>query len=476
MIVWIRRELRVDDHLALWSAVQDAGEVIPLFIVEDHFRSLAPSKQKVMIEALIELRTSLRNRGGELFVRSGDPLKVIHQFLRDTKVAGVYVTKEYHPCGRERDRKIESSLRQVGKTWKEFKDHVIFDDHEILTTSGSPYTVYSAYRRAWRARQEVIPPPLPRLKKVASPNIDAGEIPNIGLIGQTIVTDHFPLGGEKHGYKGSKRFLRQMVGFYHEQRDFPGRDGTSRLSHHLATGTLSVRTLYHDLVKSSQAIRGLEKQGVDTFLTELIWREFYYQILANYPHVVSGSFRKNFDGLSWSRNEAHVDAWRSGQTGYPIVDAAMRQLVTEGWMHNRCRMIVANFLVKDLHINWQVGETYFMQQLADGDVALNNGGWQWCAGTGTDAQPWFRILNPILQSKRFDPRGEYLRNYVPELRKVPGKYIHEPWLMPVSVQREAGVRIGKHYPMPIVDHEMERRRTLEIFGKLNKSDHHNNHK
>jgi deoxyribodipyrimidine photo-lyase len=231
------------------------------------------------------------------------------------------------------------------------------------------------------------------------------------------------------------------------------------------------------LVKSSQSIQGLKKQGVDAFLNELIWREFYYQILANYPHAAIESFKGKFEGLPWSCDQEHADAWRSGQTGYPIVDAAMRQLVTEGWMHNRCRMIVANFLVKDLHINWQVGEEYFMQHLADGDTALNNGGWQWCAGTGTDAQPWFRILNPVLQSKKFDPRGEYIRKYIPELTNVQDKYIHEPWLMPSPVQREAGVLIGKQYPMSIVDHERERKHTLEVFGKINNSYHHsNNHK
>jgi len=477
LVVWIRRELRVDDHLALWSAVQDAVEVIPLFIVEDDFRSLAPAKQKVTIEALTELRFSLRNIGGDLFIRSGDPMKVIHQFLRESSIAGVYATREYHPARREKDQKLKSSVEHIGRFWKEFKDHVIYDGKEILTSSGSPYVVYSAYRRAWLTQQNEITPPLPRMEKVASPDIEAGEIPILTLNGQKIGTDKFPIGGEKQAYKESKRFLEQKVGYYHEQRDLPGHGGTSRISHHLASGSLSIRTLYNDLAKSAHSTQGLQKQGVDVFLNELIWREFYYQILANYPHVVTGSFKTKLGGLPWSRNEEHEDAWRSGQTGYPIVDAAMRQLVTEGWMHNRCRMIVANFLVKDLHINWQVGEEYFMQHLADGDVALNNGGWQWCAGTGTDAQPWFRILNPILQSKRFDPHGEYLRTYVPELNNVSDKYIHEPWLMPVSVQREAGVLIGKHYPMPIVDHEQERRHTLNIFGKINKSNHHhNNHK
>jgi len=477
LVVWIRRELRVDDHLALWNAVQDAVEVIPLFIVEDDFRSLAPAKQKVMIEALTELRKSLRNRGGELFVRSGDPLKVIHQFLRESSVAGVYVTKEYHPFRRERDQNLKLSLEEIGKVWGEFKDHVLFDDNEILTITGSPYTVFSAYRKAWRARQDEITPPLPRLKNIVSPDIEAGEIPFLAFNGRKIGMDKFPMGGEKQAQKETKRFLEQKVGYYHEQRDLPGHDGTSCLSHHLATGSLSVRTLYNDLVKSYQAIRGLKEQGLDAFLNELIWREFYYQILANYPHVATGSFKAKFDGLPWSRNGEHTDAWRHGQTGYPIVDAAMRQLVTEGWMHNRCRMIVANFLVKDLHINWQVGEEYFIQHLADGDVALNNGGWQWCAGTGTDAQPWFRILNPVLQSKRFDPRGEYIRKYIPELSNVPDKYIHEPWLMPTPVQRHTGVLIGKKYPLPIVNHERERKHTLEVFGKINNSHHHyNNHK
>jgi deoxyribodipyrimidine photo-lyase len=247
-------------------------------------------------------------------------------------------------------------------------------------------------------------------------------------------------------------------------RDLPGEEGTSRISHHLASGSLGIRSVYHALRRRGEATRGLAKQGTDTFLNELIWREFYYQILANFPHVVTGAFKPAFDRLEWSDNRDHLDAWRSGRTGYPIVDAAMRQLNTEGWMHNRCRMITANFLAKDLHIDWRAGERYFMETLADGDVALNNGGWQWSAGTGNDAQPWFRIFNPTLQSKKFDPDGTYIRRYLPELSRVPEGHLHEPWRMSAAEQARSGCRIGADYPAPIVDHAIERARTLVLYA------------
>jgi deoxyribodipyrimidine photo-lyase len=232
---------------------------------------------------------------------------------------------------------------------------------------------------------------------------------------------------------------------------------------------MNIRTAYHGLRERCATARGVLKPGADIFLNELIWREFYYQILANFPHVVRGAFRHTYDALEWSSNERHLEAWRSGRTGYPVVDAAMRQLRLEGWMHNRGRMVVASFLTKDLRIDWRRGEEYFMEHLADGDAALNNGGWQWCSGTGNDAQPWFRIFNPVLQSKKFDPAGEYIKRYVPELENIPARYIHEPWLMPRSVQQQSGCLIGKHYPAPIVDHDRERKRTLEIYSRIARS-------
>jgi deoxyribodipyrimidine photo-lyase len=248
-------------------------------------------------------------------------------------------------------------------------------------------------------------------------------------------------------------------------RDFPGIDGTSRLSPFLALGAISIRRVYWAARERGLNAGRNEREQIDTFISELIWREFYYQILANFPYVVDGAYREEFRDIPWSANEDHFRRWREGTTGYPIVDAAMRQLAAEGWMHNRTRMITASFLTKDLHLNWQWGEQVFAGQLIDADLASNNGGWQWTAGTGTDASPWFRIFNPVTQSRKFDPEGVYIRKYLPELRRVPAAAVHEPWTMTRSQQEAAGCIIGRDYPEPVVDHQRERQVTLAMYSQ-----------
>jgi len=468
LIVWIRRELRIHDHLALRAAASDAKSIVPLFILEDQLEHAAPGRKEVIVNSLEELRNAFRRKGGELFIRAGEPHAVLHKLLTESGANGVYLTREFDPELRSRDLKIRSSVEGIGKSWKEFNDHVLFDVQEILTKSERrPFTVFSAYQRAWKEKEQHIPPPLPAIKEFHTPRLPAGEIPqlrgNRRAAGSLDVT-----GGESNGFNVLGNFLRKSVGIYQERRDFPAVHGTSRLSHHLSAGTLSIRTVYHRLRQESASRRGREKLGVDGFLSELIWREFYYQILANFPHVVHCSFNSKYDDLEWSSNDEHFERWSKGLTGVPIVDASMRQLNTTGWMHNRGRMIVANFLTKDLHIDWRRGEAYFMKHLVDGDLALNNGGWQWCAGTGNDAQPWFRIFNPVLQSKKFDPKGEFIRRYVPELEHVPDKYIHDPWLMPASFQKQSGCQVGKTYPKPVVDHDVERKRALALYAGVSK--------
>lgn len=467
IIVWIRRELRLQDHLALWSAAQDASSVIPLFILDASFHGAAQARQLVVRDGITELRRSLRSIGGDLIIRSGEPDQVIHALLRESGAAGVYCTKEYHPGLRLRDSAIRSSVESANKIWREFKDHVLFEEEEILSKSASaPFTVFTPYSHAWKERQEEVPPPLPPISAISVPMLPSIEFPELAEPAGTDRPDERPRGGESRAHAALDAFLGHGVRSYHTEREFPARPGTSRLSHHLSSGSLGIRTAYHALREHRAALRGIARQGPDSFLTELIWREFYYQILANHPRVAGGSFKQGFDRLAWSSDEAAFAAWKSGMTGYPIVDAAMRQLAGEGWMHNRCRMIVASFLTKDLHIDWRKGEDHFMHTLADGDAALNNGGWQWSAGTGNDAQPWFRIFNPTLQSKKFDPKGAYIRKYVPELARVPSTFVHEPWSLPPELQREYGCRIGKEYPAPIVDHGEERLRALELYGRL----------
>jgi deoxyribodipyrimidine photo-lyase len=466
IIVWIRKELRLRDNLLLWSAVQDACEVIPVFIVSDVFlKTTPPPSLKVIFDGVDELKTRLQSIGGDLFIRIGEEEEQLHKLLAETGAEGVYVGRSYEPDVHRNDERIGRSFIMEGRVWKEINDHVIFEGMEIKTSTGKPYEVFSAYRKTWLSRRGEILPAIPMLRSLPTFVVKSLPLPIPEKIYPALTSMNLPQGGEAAGATALKGFLENGLSQYHVQRDVPAMiKGTSRLSHHLASGSLSVRTVYHEIMRSAKNISGPGKLSVSTFLNEIIWREFYYQILMNYPHVAVSSFKQKFMDIVWAEDPQKFSAWCLGQTGYPIVDAAMRQLRSEGWMHNRCRMIVASFLTKDLHIHWQLGEQYFKSMLADYDLASNNGGWQWSAGTGTDAQPWFRIFNPVLQSKKFDPHGEYIFRYVPELRVVPRRYIHAPWLMPAEVQRSVGCIIGKHYTHPIVEHEVERKRALRFYS------------
>jgi deoxyribodipyrimidine photo-lyase len=467
IIVWLRRELRFNDNLALWTAVQDAREVIPLYILDPAAALRNPGKHRMIAEGLGALRKKLRAAGGELIIRSGDPAAVIASLLRETDAAGVYSTVSYHPEVRRADEKLRALLENEGKLWRQFNDLVIFAPDEIMAAGGTkPYTVFTPYRNAWRRRKGEIPPPLPKLTQLRTPVLDPGKLPVIGAVAAGRELIRIVHTGEDEAAAAIKKFISGGISAYHRQRDLLAVDGTSRFSHHLSIGALSPRTLYAALHDAERTFRGLQRDGLDLFLDQIIWREFYYQVLAHFPHVVDSSFKPAFDELTWNDRDDWYRAWCEGRTGYPIVDAAMRQLNKEGWMHNRGRMITASFLTKDMRIHWQRGEEYFMTKLLDGDLALNNGGWQWCAGSGTDAQPWFRIFNPVLQGKKFDASGAYVRYYVPELARVPDQYIHEPWKMPVAIQRRSGCLIGRQYPSPVVNHDEQRRMTMKSFGAL----------
>lgn len=465
IIVWIRNELRAQDHLALWSAMQDASAVIPLYVVEEPGPGveIAPARRRIIREGLTALRGALRALGGELFIRAGDPGGILIRMARETGAAGVYATRSYDPATVGADERIRALLGEEGRIFRTFKDDVLFEKEEILNSSGEPFQVYSAYRRAWLARRDDIAPPLPTIREINTPSLPPGEIPFEGERSGTTI-----IGGEAAAIADLQSFLEGGLSSYRLRRDLPALEGTSRLSHHLAVGSLSVRRLYRAI--ASAAFSPADgARSAEVFLNQVIWREFYKQILANHPRVARNSFRAGFDAVPWRTNVGTFNAWREGMTGYPIVDAAMRQLRREGWMHNRGRMIVASFLTKDLHADWRMGERHFLAWLGDGDVALNNGGWQWSAGTGTDAQPWHRIFNPVLQGRKFDPHGSYVKRYLPELQMVPARFVHSPWEMPEVVAREAGVKIGRDYPAPIVDHARERKEALERYRPGKKS-------
>ncbi|MGB6033942.1 MAG: deoxyribodipyrimidine photo-lyase [Bacteroidota bacterium] len=463
VVVWMRRALRVEDNTPLDAAIRDAETVVPVICLRGEQKySVSTPRREFIRSALKDLEDRLESLGGRLVVRVGDPVKIIPAVARDHAADAVYAIDVYDGPTQARDTTISRRLRSEGREWRTYKDAILFDGKEILAGSGAPYRVYTPFRKAWLAQAENVPRVLPRIRSISTPAPAASDIPLSSVPGFEV----------SHRVGVASEARRRLIAFcrggllkYREQRDSPGMDGTSRLSIYLAHGAISIRTVYWKAREVLAEALPARRSSVETFIAELIWREFYYGILQNFPFVLERSFREEMNEIPWSRDRSRLTAWSEGRTGYPIVDAGMRQLNTEGWMHNRARMIVASFLTKDLHISWQEGEKYFFERLIDADYASNNGGWQWTAGTGTDASPWFRIFNPVLQAKKFDPAGDYIRKYVPELSAVPQRRIHAPWEMSDAEQSDAGCTIGRDYPAPIVDHMVARLRTKELYGR-----------
>ena len=434
---WFRRDLRVSDNVALSEAFRRTETVIPVFIFEDAFRTgpdVGAARLAFLLQSVESLRKNLRKLGHALVVRCGRSEAVLPRLCQETGAQAVFANKRYEPYTQRRDERITAALLKIGVGFELFKDAVVWEETEILTQQGKPYTVFTPYSKAWKAK--AIPPTRAKLPsrdlKSAIPNFKSDTLPKspdeVGYpLKQTI-----PPGGERAALELLRTFMAGPVYEYGTSRNFPAIDGGSHLSPHLRGGTIGIRTILAELQKAKVKAVGAEAaKSCETFLNELIWREFYSQVLHNFPHVTTGAFRPEYDKLAWSGNQEHFAAWCEGQTGYPIVDAAMRCLNATGTMHNRLRMIVAMFLTKDLLINWQLGERYFMKQLVDGDMAANNGGWQWSAGTGTDAAPYFRIFNPVSQGKKFDVQGAFVRRWIPELKDFSDDLIHQPWENPL---------------------------------------------
>lgn len=470
-LVWFRRDLRNFDHAALHHALAQAGTVFCAFVLDREILDALPSRCDRRVEfilaSLAELDAALRAQGGGLIVRHGEARKEIPRLAQELGVAAVYANHDYEPQARARDEAVAQTLTRAGIGFVSFKDQVIFERSEILTQAGKPYAVFTPYKNAWLRRvgnaDLASLDCQPRPGQLACPPQAQG-IPALAEIGFS-VSNFAQLAlpaGMQGGQKLLERFLPHLQA-YHEARDFPAKPGVSYLSTHLRFGTVSIR----QLARTAWEQRG--NLGADTWLNELIWREFYMQILWHRPDVVEHDFRPEYAALRWEHGPAAdvlFAAWCKGRTGYPLVDAAMRQLAQTGYMHNRLRMLTASFLTKDLGIDWRRGERFFAQHLNDFDLAANNGGWQWSASTGCDAQPWFRIFNPITQSKKFDPQGTFIRRYIPELARLPDTAIHAPWLAPVHVLTGAGCLIGRDYPAPIVDHAQARVETLQRFERL----------
>jgi deoxyribodipyrimidine photo-lyase len=477
-LVWFRRDLRLADQPALTTACEECDEIIPLFIFDDgllqghRFGSACVS---FMVGCLGELAGALAARGLALHWRRGDPITELVSAAQDWNVEAVYWNRDYEPYAIDRDRIIQHKLTDLGVRVRTFKDHVVFEAEEIRGATGEPMQRYSAYRaRWWKTWQAATPSviPIPRMLTAAkAPALPfPPSLPSVGDLGYRPATPWIEP-GERSAQKRLRWFLNGPINQYRHGRTRPALDGSSRLSPHFRFGTLSPRLAIQTALKVLTKGRNRSRADVLTWIDELIWREFFQQVLAAFPHVAAGPFRAV--AIPPSRppgpeRERLFQIWCDGQTGFPIVDAGMRQLNHTGWMPNRVRMIVASFLIKDLRIDWQSGEQYFMRQLLDADVAANNGNWQWCAATGADAMRGYRVFNPSLQSRKFDPDGTYIRRYVPALATVPSTSIHEPHLMTPDEQVRANCRIGIEYPSPIVDHRRAREDYL-AFGTQRRS-------
>ena len=475
VLVWFRRDLRGNDHTALSEALRRARKVYCVFVFDHEILDALPSRTDRRVafirESLVELDKALRDRGGALIVRHAWASMEVPRLAKELGVDAVFANRDYEPQAKTRDAHVAAVLRTSGIGFESFKDQAVFDGVEVLTQAGSPYTVFTPYKNAWlkRLTDDDLNPAMTGNGQLSSSSAATG-VPALEEIGFKEI-DLQQL-GLVPGMSGARRLIedfRQRIAQYKALRDFPGAKGVSYLSTHLRFGTVSIRELV-----SLALLQGArtETGGATTWLAELIWRDFYFMILDYFPQVVSAAFKPEYDSIVWEHGEqadALFAAWCEARTGYPLVDAAMRQLNRTGYLHNRLRMVVASFLTKDLGIDWRRGEAYFAQHLNDFDLSANNGGWQWASSSGCDAQPYFRIFNPITQSQRFDPSGRFIRRYLPELAAVPDRFVHAPWRMSSAEQSDCGIVVGRDTPSPLVEHDEARRRTLARYAVVKRS-------
>jgi deoxyribodipyrimidine photo-lyase len=512
-IVWLRRDLRLTDHAAFAEALRLPNPIAAVFVFDEEIlaplRAAAPAsasglcfdRRLAFIRASLEImQETLQSQGSGLITRVGIARQEIPTLAAQLGAERVVYAGDDEPDALARDTEVETRLRALGIALVRMKDQSIFERQEVLTGAGRPFSVFTPYKNAWLKRLTTADYAERSCAALRGDRLYRGPetqqaIPSLESMGfDPAAQEALRLGA---GPEAANTLLEEFVprmGRYKEARDFPAVKGPSYLSVHLRFGTISIRALVRAALQASEVQPGAAL-GAQSWLSELIWRDFYMQILSNFPKVVRRSFRPEYDRVAWRIGpvgeaflggrpwqQAAADgsapdnfsdpaafsrdftAWCEGRTGYPLVDAAMRQLNQTGYMHNRLRMVVASFLTKDLAIHWVEGERYFARLLNDFDLSANNGGWQWAASTGCDAQPYFRIFNPVSQSEKFDPKGEFIARYVPELTPLPARYRHAPWMAPPLVLQEAGIRIGEAYPAPIVDHDLARKQTLARFS------------
>ena len=468
VLVWFRRDLRLADNPA-WNAAASTGRpVIPVFILDERTRPMGAASRWWLYGSLRELNGALRRAGSRLILRRGPPCRVIDELARETGAAAVLWNRLYDPALMEVDRRVEAQCAAADIESQTFNASLLFEPWDIRTGAGTPFKVFTAFWRRCVLEDFEHPgsaPPLPAPPEtwpvsdglhrwgLRSRSPDWAE--GFGSVWQP---------GERGAKDRLEKFLRYGVDGYHRQRDLPGLAATSRLSPHLHFGDIGPRQIV-------AALDGRDPgPGRDAFVRELGWREFSHHLLDHHPDMGTANLRPQFDRMPWRNEPDELRRWQRGLTGYPLVDAGMRELWSTGWLHNRVRMVTASFLTKHLLIDWRLGAAWYWDTLVDADWANNSAGWQWVAGCGVDAAPWFRVFNPVTQSRRFDPAGGYLRTWLPELRRLPDKFIHAPWHAADKVLIDAGIRLGESYPYPMVDLDSGRKRALDAYRTRVRSD------
>ncbi len=480
-LVWFRRDLRAHDQAALYHALRLCKQVHAAFVFDTDILTGLPRQDRrveFIHESLQSLDAELRALAGHpdagLIVRHGAGATEIARLAQELGVQAVFTNHDDEPAAVSRDQRVRGLLAERGIALETFKDHVIFERDEVLTQSGSAYGVFTPYKRAWLKKVEQDPYylrayPVSRHARSLAPRpaTHRQPMPSLAELGFEVTNLRgLHMGVGSPGGRALLEDFCARMQHYGQRRDFPSLRGPSYLSVHLRFGTVSIRELAR--TASERSLAG--DAGAEVWLSELIWRDFYHQILYHHPHVVERAFKPEYDAIQWAHGKAAnalFAAWCEGRTGYPLVDAAMAQINQTGYMHNRLRMVVASFLTKDLGLHWQRGEAYFAQHLIDFDLAANNGGWQWASSSGCDAQPYFRIFNPVSQSQKFDPEGKFIKRYLPQLAGLSAKAIHAPWEHPMELA-SCGLSLGRDYPAPVVDHAKARAETLARYAVVKK--------
>ncbi len=455
-IHWFRRDLRLTDNTALYHAARTSAQVVPVYLLstwKGTHHWTGPNRQQFLCGNLESLAKNLEAIGSRLIFRAGPAAAALEKLISETGARAVYTNRDPDPFGKAVENEVAGLCQRLGVEFLTFKDATLHEPTEVLNLQGKPYRVYTPYSKNWLSLAKA--EPLPAVKSLGDASkVSSLAVPTLKHWHLPACTAATPPPGERAARERMKKFISSgRLAQYADMRNTPAGQHSSCLSPDLRYGLISIRELYARCQQAAQEGTAATKASAGTYIKELAWREFYMAVLDHWPEVLDAEFNPEFRQVPWDGEDAHLEAWKEGMTGFPIVDAGMRQLRETGWMHNRVRMIVSMFLTKDLHVHWRLGESWFMQQLVDGEIASNNGGWQWSAGTGADAAPYFRIQNPWTQTKSYDPEGAYIKQWVPELRDVPAAKLCAP---PQST-------LAKGYPPPIVDHQQERERTLKRF-------------